>query len=607
MESLGRSAWVDHHVTTADHTCGGSTKSGEGVTIDSRNILSTAFVLAKPYWRSEERWAAFGLLAMIIILNLGLVAIAVGLTYWQRAFYNSLESKDWDGFLGLLFWWQSTADGSVPGFGPILAVYVICTVYALYLKQALQIRWRRWMTARYSRDWLGERRYYLMSLGIGGVDNPDQRISEDVSLFIDGTLTLGLGLFSSLVSLVSFVILLWSLSGPLVIFGIGIPGYLVWLAMIYAVVGTSAIHLLGRRLIGLNYRQQNAEADFRYRLVQIRDHAESVALHRGEAAEEARLATIFGVVAANWRSIMSVTKLITFFSSAYNQAALVFPFAIAAPAYFAGRTTLGGVFQTANAFVQVQVALSWFVDNYARIAEWNAGVRRLEGFATANVTIGAKAVLLQKAPAERGLLEAVNLKIWLPDGRIILEETSLALKAGEHTLLTGPSGSGKSTLVRALAGIWPFGSGSVLIVPERALFLPQKPYLPAGTVRQTLSYPLSGEGYSEADIRRVLDQVGLSRLAGDLEHAWQNELSGGEAQRLALARALLHKPEWLFLDEATANLDCEWETRILTLLRTELATTTVIAITHRRHALQQDDREISLAHRQLVAPHAPPS
>lgn len=342
--------------------------------------LQTAFSLAAPYWRSPDRSIGVIFLVAVFFLNIGLVAIAVLLTYWQRAFFNALEAKDWEGFLGLLFSWDMTPDGFMPGFGPILAVFVACTVYALYLKQALRIRWRKWMTEHQVGVWLGGRNYYLNSLGVGGSDNIDQRISEDIDFFVEGSLTLGFGLITAVLSLISFTILLWTLSEPITILGITIYGYLVWFALLYAGTGTLLTHALGRRLISLNFERQRLEADFRYGLIQVRDNAEDIALLGGEECERGHLSMAFERIKVNWLKLMNVTKRVTLFTSTYNQAALVFPLAISAPAYFAGRIPLGGVFQTAGAFVKVQEALSWFVDNYAQIAEWLSAVARLEGY-----------------------------------------------------------------------------------------------------------------------------------------------------------------------------------------------------------------------------------
>lgn len=556
-------------------------------------ILRSAWKLCGPFWRGSEGRLGLGLLVVVVALNIGLVAVAILLTYWQRAFFNALEAKDWEAFLNLLFSWHSSPEtGLMFGFGPILAVSVAFTVYALYLQQALQIRWRRWMTTRLIDHWLRERSHYLLNLGVGRADNPDQRIAEDIALFVDDTTTLGLGLLKAVVSLVSFMVLLWSLSDTVTVFGVAVPGYLVWLALIYAGVGSVATHLFGRSLIRLNFERQRREADFRFGLVRVRENAEAIAIHNGEDNEASGLERFFASLVENWYRIMTVTKRMTFFTSSYSQAALVFPLAISAPAYFAGRIPLGGMFQTANAFVQVQTALSWIVENYSKIAEWAAAVIRLDGF------IGAIEETKRHAggPAfvrDDGTSFSVSdLRIELPDGRPLVERATLDIAPGTNVVVTGESGAGKSTLLRVLAGIWPFGNGMVRMPASRLMLLPQKPYMPIGTLRRVLSYPEGERHYSDAEIRAVLDDVGLGRLGAELddEEKWGERLSGGELQRVAFARALLYRPDWLVLDEATANLDEAWQARFNRLIKARLPVTTLISVSHRPCPAEARDR-----------------
>jgi len=571
--------------------------------------LREALSLALPYWRSGDRWAARGLLAVVVALNLSLVAATVILSYWSREFFNALEARDAGAFSALLFSWQDTESGLMPGFVWIATAYILIAVYAIYLRQALQIRWRRWTTETLLTSWLTDRAYYRLSLtgqtgSQGGADNPDQRLAEDAKLFVDATLTLGLGLMRSVVTLFSFLLVLWSLSGPATIWGITIPGYMVWIAILYAMLGTWLAHLIGRRLIRLNFNQQKVEADFRYALVRFRDSTEGVALHRGEAEERAALLTRFRALMENWWALMVATKRLTFFTAGYSQVATVFPFVVAAPSFFAGRIPLGGLTQTAQAFGEVQGALSWIVDNYAGLTEWRATVTRLVGFRDAlQAARAAGAEGIRSAPGEHGRVTLTDLRLTLPDGRVLLQNADLELRAGERVLLTGASGSGKSTLLRALAGIWPFGSGE-LRTPEGevALFLPQRPYLPLGTLRRVLCYPAAIEGFAEGQIAAALRDAGLSHLLPrlDAEEAWAQLLSGGEQQRIAFARALLLKPAWLFLDEATASLDPVAERQLYETLAERLPQAMIFSIAHRPAVAEYHSRHITLRDGALI-------
>jgi vitamin B12/bleomycin/antimicrobial peptide transport system ATP-binding/permease protein len=553
-----------------------------------RSFLRDAWHLARPYYRSAEKWSAWGLLASILALRLLLVGMTVVLSFWNREFFNSLQDKDFAAFFGLLFVYRQTPSGFMPGFCEIAAVYILVAVYFTYLSQWLQIRWRRWLTVRFLDEWLADRAYYRISLTTDraaiGTDNPDQRIAEDIRDYVDSTLTLGISIIANVVTLVSFLGILWSLSGTITLLGINIPGYMVWVALAYAIIGTWLTHLVGRPLAALRFRQQRVEADFRYSLVRVRENIEGIALYSGEAEEKTTLGNRFGSVIGNWWAIMQRTKMLNALTAGYEQVAVIFPFIVAAPRFFSGQIPLGGLTQTAGAFGRVQDALSWFISRYPDLAQWYAIVERLTTFHRA--VIAARAAFgtgLALADSPDGSVQLRDLTIELPNGAKLLTDVDLVLEPGHSVVVTGRSGSGKSTLFRAIAGIWPFGTGRVQRPAERCLFLPQRPYIPLGSLRHVISYPHPHDLHSREEIGRALQDAGLPQLIARLDddENWPQQLSGGEQQRVALARALLAKPDWLFLDEATASLDPEAEAELYRTLKTRLPNTTLVSIAHR--------------------------
>ncbi|HET6307552.1 MAG TPA: SbmA/BacA-like family transporter, partial [Rhodopila sp.] len=420
-------------------------------------FLKDAWRLARPYFMtSEERWSARGLLLAIIAMNLSLVALSVVLSFWRREFYNALQDKNWLAFLELLFLYRSTPSGLLPGFCEVAAVNIVVSVYSVYLNQLLQIRWRHWMTRQFLGEWLADRAYYHISLTVDraaiGTDNPDQRVAEDLRDFTDNTLSLGLGLLSNVVSLFSFVGILWGLSGAIEAFGVPIPGYMVWVALAYAAVGTWLTHLVGRPLAMLSFKQQRVEADFRYALVRIRENMENIALYRGEQEETVTLRDRFAAVIANWRQIMTRTKLLNTLTVGYDQVAVIFPIVVAAPRYFAGTIQLGGLMQTVGAFGQVQSALSWFVGAYSQLATWRAIVERLATFDRAIVKARAEADGgFEPSVSADGNVRLSDVTMSLPDGTKLLDGADLVLTRGHSVVMTGRSGAGKTTLFRVLS------------------------------------------------------------------------------------------------------------------------------------------------------------
>jgi putative ATP-binding cassette transporter len=554
--------------------------------MEKRKFLRAFWQLAKPYWLSEERGKGLALLAAVVALTLGIVWINVLLNSWNNEFYNAIQDKKLDDFYRLL------------GKFTLLAfAYIVVGVYRIYLQQMLQIEWRTWLNERYLGAWLGERAYYRLQLLDKGTDNPDQRIEEDLRLFVEATLSLSLGLLEAVVTLVSFIAILWALSGALELWGVTIPGYMVWFALAYAVAGTWLTHLIGRPLIGLNYGQQRFQADYRFSLVRLRENAEGVALYRGEQEELANLRARFASVIGNWWAIMKKRKQLGWFTYSYGQLAIIFPFVVAAPRYFSGQIPLGGLMQTASAFGQVQGALSWFIDAYTQFASWKATVDRLTGFSAALERIRVEAGRLDGDREEGAteFLETRGLALALPQGKPLLAPTSLQYKRGEAVLVSGPSGAGKSTLFRALAGIWPYWHGKILLPKgARLLFLPQKPYLPIGALKHAVCYPADAAARSDAEVGEALRAVGLGHFAQDLSRSenWALLLSGGEQQRLAFARALINKPDWLFLDEATASLPDDAQAALYSLLKARLPGTTVVSVGHRASLAQFHPRKL---------------
>jgi putative ATP-binding cassette transporter len=542
--------------------------------------LVTIWRLASPYFRSEDRWPGRILLAAVIATELSIVGITVILNQWNNRFYNALQDRNWDAFVSELLF-----------FCFLATVFIILAVYQLYLNQWLQIRWRRWLTDRYLGHWLDHSNHYRMQLLGDAADNPDQRIAEDVHLFVDRTLSISIGFLSAVVTLASFVVILWTLSSqaPLYLFGqsFDIPGYLVWAALFYALAGTLLTHLIGWPLVALNFNQQRYEADFRFNLVRVRENSEQIALLGGEPAERDRLLDRFGRVVANWMAIMTRQKKLTFFTTGYAQVSTVFPFVVVSPAYFAGAVQLGGLMQTASAFGSVQNALSFFINTYRTLAEWRAVIERLSGFDRAVEAALAAASVPPKITVARGGGEAIALKdliVRLPDGAPLVSASGIEFMTGERVLVSGPSGSGKSTLFRSLAGIWPFGAGTVTVPRNaRLMMLPQRPYFPIARLAGAVAYPAEPGSYDNARVAEAITAVGLAPLAAriDEEAHWNRMLSLGEQQRLGIARALLHAPDFLFLDEATASLDEAAEAALYKLLEERLKATTIVSIGHR--------------------------
>lgn len=538
-----------------------------------RLFAARAGALSAPYFKSEDKWKARGLLLAIVLLNLGAVYMLVLLNEWNRVFYDALQNKD-----AAVFWTQ------LGRFTYLAFAFILIAVYRFYLTQLLEVRWRAWMTAHYLQRWLAGHAFYKLELArftspdLGAAnplaaaktpDNPDQRIQEDINLFTSYSISLSMGLLNAVVTLLSFVGILWTLSGAFA-FTLGdssysIPGFMVWMAVLYCVAGSVITHYIGRPQIRLNFQQQRYEADFRHHMVRVREYSESIALDKGEAVERAQLDTRFAAVLGNYLTLIKKQKNLVWFTNFFGQAAVVFPFIVAAPRFFSGAIQLGELMQISSAFGRVQDSLSWLVDNYSSLAAWRATTDRLTSFEDNIMALTqagqAQAASQSIANSEHPLapadtLAVSGLSLALPTGVTLLNGLSLRAGPGESVLLKGPSGSGKSTLFRALAGIWPFASGQTQL-PANAMFIPQRPYFPDGNLRDALAYPQPAAQYSDAALKQALTDALLPQLVCRLDDqdAWSQKLSGGEQQRLTIARVLLKKPAWIFADEATSALD----------------------------------------------------
>ena len=559
----------------------------------SKGMLSkTAWRLMKSYWKSKEKWRARGLLAGVIALSLGQVYMLVMLNQWNNVFYNALQERDFEVF------WPLIGQFSLIAFG-----YIIMAVYAIYVKQILEIKWRTWMTSRYLDEWMHSQTYYrLQVLGGDGVDNPDQRISDDIGMFVNLTLSLFIGLLKQVSTLVAFVVILWQLSGALDIpvgdTVLSVPGYMVFVTLIYSVVGTWLAHKVGRSLIGLNYDQQRYEADFRFSMVRVRENSESIAFYGGEGPEMQNFQERFGMVIRNFWALMKRTKLLNFYVNGYAQLAVIVPILMSAPKYFSGDMQLGGFIQTLSAFGRVQDALSYFVEAYDTIAQYVAVIRRLGGFTGhMEAAENMQASFGFDSRDDINGLVLQDVQVELPDGRRLFEGLSLAVPVGKYLLVSGNSGCGKSTLLRALAGIWPYGCGNVSLPSGwRSMFLPQRPYLPLGSLRRAIYYPQPVPENESADLRELLERFGIGRLADRLDEVddWSRILSLGEQQRLAFIRILLFRPDIVFLDESTSAMDEQREAEAYDILKELLPEMAVISVGHRSTLFKKHDKRLQL-------------
>jgi putative ATP-binding cassette transporter len=566
-----------------DHTSANATQGDLNNWQKSRLQIRRVWALSLPYFQSEEKWRARGLLAACVGLNLGMVYMMVLFNDWNRVFYDALQNRDAD-----VFWKQLGV------FGMLATCFIVVAVYRFYLTQLLEMRWRAWMTRDYLQRWLSHPVFYRLELQAQlGTDNPDQRIQEDVQQFTADTVGLSLGLLDATVTLLSFIGILWSLSGGFSFSLSGeaynIPGFMVWMALVYALSGSLIGHFIGKSMASLNFAQQRYEADFRHHLMRVREYSEAIALDRGSDVERASLQVRFKQVLNNFMLLLRVQKRYTWFNSGYGQAAVVFPMLVAAPRYFSGAIQLGELMQISSAFGQVQESLSWFITNYSRLASWQATTLRLTGFQDQMDAVSQGVPTVPAQPMVNAI-ETPPFTIRLPNGTVLLHNTRLQVHAGDTVLVRGPSGCGKSTLFRILAGIWPHvttedAADLHIALPDHTVFMPQRPYFPQGSLRQALAYPSPAELFDDAQLKQVLHDSLLPHLADqlDTQGQWTQQLSGGEQQRLAIARVLLKRPRWVFADEITSALDASAEQalyeKLLQLVREQQGA--LVSIAHR--------------------------
>jgi vitamin B12/bleomycin/antimicrobial peptide transport system ATP-binding/permease protein len=575
---------------------------------------TTARIWPFPAFDIWERRLAVAMVVFLVLVNQAQVGITVRLSFFNRDWFNAIQEKNAVIFWELLFF----------VFVPWAFTYIASTVVEYVVQSMLIIRWRRWLTDFYVSHWLDDSNHYRMTLFGGETDNPDQRISEDIYRFIDaptegqtGLYGYSIQLISTLSSLVSFAIVLWALSANFSLPGsdIKVPGFLFWVALIYAGLGTLVTHLIGRPLVKIFFHKQRVEADFRFSLARVREYGEQIALLKGEPSEKVSLGRRFAAIVGNYLDLINTRKRLIAFTQLYGQISPIIPYVFAAPFYFAGKIPLGIMTQTASAFGRVEAALTFFITYYTSLAGFKAVLDRLTLFDAAIARAQAlreKSSLAAEPAAAGSDVSLDHVSIALPDGRRIIEDASLALRAGEPTLVVGPSGSGKSTLFRGISGIWPFGEGRIALPHEAdIMLLPQKPYIPIGTLRNAVTYPAPSGTYSDEQVIDALHAVDLPLLATQLDHEdiWVQRLSGGEQQRLAVARALLAKPDWLFLDEATAALDERSEANLYHVIHERMPGTTVVSIGHRSTLGAFHERRVELQRTRdgAFAPHEIPA
>ncbi len=547
--------------------------------------------LAGGFWRGSTARAAWKLTIASLFLVAANTTVQYGVNKWNAYFFDALQQKSYKGVIG-----------AVSLFGVLAVAASMISVFSLTSRVKLQVYWRQWLTKRLTAQWLDNQRFYRLSIAAPDLDAPEFRIAEDARVATEPVVEFGTGILNAVLAALVFFVVLWSVGGDIEVFGTTIPGFMVIAAVLYSGVMSGSMLIFGRPLIHRIEEKNASEAKLRTEMSRVRENAESIALIGGEADEITSLHETLHSLVESWMRMLKQWARMMWLMGSNWAVAPVVPLLLEAPNFLAGNMTLGALMQTAAAFAQVQVALNWIFDNYPRIAEWMASAGRVTGlwaaFTRLDSSVGVEEhehIVIGESPDDSVRLE--NLSVAQFDGRVMIDEATTEIGRGERVLLTGESGTGKSTLIRAIAGLWPWGSGRVLIpVNARVAFLPQRAYIPNGTLRQVLHYPITARDPTTEELEIALRRCGLAHLVHrlDEEDRWDKLLSGGEQQRIGFVRLLVQKPDIVILDEATAALDVDTQASIMGLFRHELGHATLISVGHRPELAEFHNRRLSL-------------